>query len=62
MGFGEECFILVVVIVITKKTRWNSSRFHHDWLMVCGERGRKSSHNGRAEWIIKTKFIEEIIE
>ena len=62
MGSGEECFILVVVIVITKKTRWNSSRFHHDWLMVCRERGRKSSHNGRAEWIIKTKFIEEIKE
>ena len=61
MGSGEECFILVLVIVITKKTRWNS-RFHHDWLMVGGERGRKSSHNGRAEWIIKTKFIEEIIE
>ena len=33
-GSREECFILVVVIVITKKNRWISSRFHHGWPMV----------------------------
>ena len=56
-GSRGECFILVVVIVITKKNRWISSRFHHGWLVVGGERRRTISHNGRAEWIIKAKFI-----
>ena len=33
-GSREECFILVVVIVITKKNRWISGSFHHGWPMV----------------------------
>ena len=43
-----------------KDWRWISGSFHHGWLVVVGERRRTISHNGRAEWIIKAKFIKRL--